>query len=304
MDNSGRDVCNRERDPLIGLDGAGPHAHDPATHRQRSRRRRGPERTRPARQSGTIAPGSWYGDAPAVSSGRVALGSSCSRRDGLEASQVGVRVLHPRGSHERPRSGRGGDCGGAAALERRGGGQDPADVAPPGELHVPGSNATTVGRPAPGPRLLVGVIGLGRSASPASASVDRDNPSLGIGPHGPTDEGLSGLARRGATGPRGASRGLACEQPGGMRQQCGADAASATPEDDAGCRGPQTPVLEPTPLSSRPPQGSDPVRRAAYRCPASALGSRTRIVRTGQGASRTIRSATEPSSTWLSPVRP
>lgn len=72
----------------------------------------------------------------------------------------------------------------------------------------------------------------------------------------------------------------------------------------AGCTGPQTPVLEPTPLSSRPPQGSDPVRRAAYRCPASALGSRTRIVRTGQGASRTIRSATEPSSTWLSPVRP
>ena len=30
----------------------------------------------------------------------------------------------------------------------------------------------------------------------------------------------------------------------------------------------------------------------------------SRIVRTGQGASRTIRSATDPSSTWLSPVRP
>ena len=29
-----------------------------------------------------------------------------------------------------------------------------------------------------------------------------------------------------------------------------------------------------------------------------------RIVRTGQDASRTIRSATEPSKTWLSPVRP
>ena len=27
-------VCNRGRDPLIGLDGASPHAHDPATCRQ------------------------------------------------------------------------------------------------------------------------------------------------------------------------------------------------------------------------------------------------------------------------------
>ena len=36
MDNSRRDVCNRGRDPLIGLDGASPHAHDPATHRQRA----------------------------------------------------------------------------------------------------------------------------------------------------------------------------------------------------------------------------------------------------------------------------
>ncbi len=38
VDNSRRDVCNRGRDPLIGLDGASPHAHDPATHRQRFRR--------------------------------------------------------------------------------------------------------------------------------------------------------------------------------------------------------------------------------------------------------------------------
>ena len=34
VDNSRRDVCNRGRDPLIGLDGVSPHAHDPATHRQ------------------------------------------------------------------------------------------------------------------------------------------------------------------------------------------------------------------------------------------------------------------------------
>ena len=38
------------------------------------------------------------------------------------------------------------DRGGVAALERRGVGQDPAVVAPPGELHVPGSGARTVGR--------------------------------------------------------------------------------------------------------------------------------------------------------------
>ena len=38
VDNSRRDVCNRGRDPLIGLDGASPHVHDPATYRQRFRR--------------------------------------------------------------------------------------------------------------------------------------------------------------------------------------------------------------------------------------------------------------------------
>jgi transposase len=37
VDNSRRDVCNRGRDSSIGLDGASPHAHDPATHRQRLR---------------------------------------------------------------------------------------------------------------------------------------------------------------------------------------------------------------------------------------------------------------------------
>ena len=33
-------------------------------------------------------------------------------------------------------------------------------------------------------------------------------------------------------------------------------------------------------------------------------GRRSRIVRTGQGASRSMRSATDPSRTWLNPVRP
>ena len=37
VDNSRRDVCNRGRDPLIGLDGVSPHAHDPATPRHRFR---------------------------------------------------------------------------------------------------------------------------------------------------------------------------------------------------------------------------------------------------------------------------
>jgi putative DNA methylase len=37
VDNSRQDVCNRGRDPSIGRDGASPHAHDPATHRQRLR---------------------------------------------------------------------------------------------------------------------------------------------------------------------------------------------------------------------------------------------------------------------------
>ena len=105
---------------------------------------------------------------PAVASGRAALGSSHSRRDGLEPSQVGVRVLHPRRPLERPGSGRGGRRGGVAALERSGVGQDPAVVAPPGELHVPGSSPRTAGRPGVGPRRLVGVAGPGRvcAASP------------------------------------------------------------------------------------------------------------------------------------------
>ena len=93
----------------------------------------------------------------------------------------------------------GGRRGGAAALERCGVGQDPAVVAPPGELHVSGSGATTVGRAGIGPRRVVGVAGPGRTASPALASVSRDT-SLGVGAHGPTDEGVFGLARRGAAG--------------------------------------------------------------------------------------------------------
>ena len=56
-------------------------------------------------------------------------------------------------------------------LERGGMGQDPAVVAPPGELHVPGSSPRTVGRPGIGPRRLVGLVGPGRLAPPALAAV-------------------------------------------------------------------------------------------------------------------------------------
>src|SRR5262249_39130987 len=112
-----------------------------------------------------------------------------------------------------------------------------------------------------GPRSPVSVVGSGRSASPALALVRRHR-SVGFGPHDPTDEGVSGLAGKGAASPRGASRRLACEQPGGVRQQCGADAASTASEDDPGIAGPEAPVLEPAPLPDRPPQGSDALRPA------------------------------------------
>ncbi|MCA1693702.1 MAG: hypothetical protein LC749_02675, partial [Actinobacteria bacterium] len=50
---------------------------------------------------------------------------------------------------------------------------------------------------------------------------------------------------RDEAGRRGASRGLASEQPGGVRQQRGADAAGAAPEDDPGSARPEAAVLEP-----------------------------------------------------------
>src|SRR4051812_39375872 len=44
-----------------------------------------------------------------------------------------------------------------------------------------------------------------------------------------------------------------------MRQQRGADAAGAAPQDDAGVTGPEAAVLEPASVPDRPPQGSDAV---------------------------------------------
>jgi DNA gyrase subunit A len=83
--------------------------------------------------------------------------------------------------------------GGLAALRRRGMGQDPAVIAPAGEFHVPGSGARAVGRVGVGPRCPVGVAGPGRSAPPALAPVGCHT-RLGVGPHGPADEGVSRLA--------------------------------------------------------------------------------------------------------------
>ena len=48
---------------------------------------------------------------------------------------------------------------------------------------------------------------------------------LGRGPHGPVGEDAIPTGVSGPAGPPGAARGVACEQPGGMRQQRGADAA-------------------------------------------------------------------------------
>ena len=67
MDNFRRDVCNRWRDPLIDLNTASPHAHDPATHR---RRLRGPLRS--------------YGDVTEMAKGREQSRQSLYR----EAEQV------------------------------------------------------------------------------------------------------------------------------------------------------------------------------------------------------------------------
>ena len=126
---------------------------------------------------------------------------------------------------------------------------------------------TAVGRSGVGSRGLVGAAGPGRITSPALATVGNDarvgrDPGLGVGPHGPVGEDATRLARSSTAGSPGAARGVACEQPGGMRQQRGADAASAAPQDDAGSAGPEAAVLEPSSLPHRPPQGSDAVRPA------------------------------------------
>src|SRR5258705_12602119 len=59
-----------------------------------------------------------------------------------------------------------------------------------------------------------------------------------------------------------APHGSHAHPPGGVRQQRGADAAGATPEDDAGVTRPEAAVLEPSSVPDRPPQGSDAVRPA------------------------------------------
>ena len=100
--------------------------------------RGGPEGVGPAGPCGRIADGPRHTDKPPVASGRGALGSGDGRREGLEAEPIRLRVLHARRPLQRSATGPGGGGGGAAPLERSGMGQDPAVVAPPRELHVPG----------------------------------------------------------------------------------------------------------------------------------------------------------------------
>jgi hypothetical protein len=66
----------------------------------------------------------------------------------------------------------------------------------------------------------------------------------------------------GAAGRWGTARGVAGEPPGGVRQQCGTEAAVTASEDDAGAVGPEAAVLEPSAVPDRPSQGSDAVRPA------------------------------------------
>ena len=107
--------------------------------------RGGPEGVGPVGPCGRIADGPRHIDKPPVASGRGTLGSGDGRREGLEAYPIRLRVLHARRPLQRSATGPGGCGGGAAPLERSGMGQDPAVVAPPRELHVPGPSATASG---------------------------------------------------------------------------------------------------------------------------------------------------------------
>ena len=100
--------------------------------------RGGPEGVGPVGPCGRIADGPRHTDKPPVASGRGTLGSGDGRREGLEADPIRLRVLHARRPLQRSATGPSGCGGGTAPLERSGMGQDPAVVAPPRELHVPG----------------------------------------------------------------------------------------------------------------------------------------------------------------------
>ena len=97
-------------------------------------------------------------------------------------------------------------------------------VAASGELHLPGSGVTATGGFGAGPRGLVRVVGPGRVASPALATVGNDawvgrDTSLGVGPHGSVGEDATRLAQTSPAGSPGPAWCVACEQHGGMRQQ-------------------------------------------------------------------------------------
>ena len=107
--------------------------------------------------------------------------------------EIGVRVLHARGSPQRSQAGRGGRGGGAAPPERCGVGQDAAAVTASRKLHVPGSSPRALDRSGLGPRRLVRVARPGRVAAPALATLGHNarfgrHTGVDAGPDGPVGE--------------------------------------------------------------------------------------------------------------------
>ena len=90
------------------------------------------------------------------------------------------------------------------------------------------------------------------------------------------------LAGEGRASPGGARWGLACQQPRGVCQQRGVDAAGQAPENDAGATGPEASVLEPASVPDRSPRRSDALR------PDGAEGARGELLGDPQAEARRI----------------
>src|SRR5262249_55779524 len=92
----------------------------------------------------------------------------------------------------------------------------------------------------------------------------------------------------GGLGARGAGGGLAREQPGGGREQRGADAPGASEAPDARAARPEAPALEPAPVPRRGAEGEQPVSSAgAGLTPGQLVGPAQAI--TGTTTPRTVR---------------
>ena len=247
-------------------------------------RRRGPKGPGPTRPSRTIADRLRHPDpVPVARAERLWDQALAARRPGSRSSRrsnssrrrvASTTATRPKRSLRRH-----------AAPEWLGLGRDAAVVVAAGELHLPGSGDPTVGCSGYGCRDLIGTAGPGRITSPAVAPLGNDarvgrDPGLGVGPHGPIDEDATRLARSSTAGSPRVARGVACEQPGGMRQQRGADAASAAPHDSTR----SSPSASRIPGRRNPParsyvQGTRGVKRGAR-------DPRTRSARTSDEEAR------------------